>query len=110
MPQFHYKAARPDGTIIETNVEGDNARTIRSELEAQGLLVLDLSGPGTRSISSWASRPRPLALRDFLVFNQEFLALVKAGLPILRGFDLLTDRLEQGGFVDRRPGALARLL
>ncbi len=98
MPQFHYKAARPDGTIIETNVEGDNARTIRSELEAQGLLILNLSGAGTRPMVSIWSRQRPIALRDFLIFNQEFLALVKAGLPMLRCFDLLTDRTGQVGF------------
>jgi type IV pilus assembly protein PilC len=98
VPQFHYKAARPDGTIIETNVEGDNARTIRSELEAQGLLILNLSGAGTRPMVSIWSRQRPIALRDFLIFNQEFLALVKAGLPMLRCFDLLTDRTGQVGF------------
>ncbi len=98
MSSFHYRAARPDGTIVETDVEGETPRAVRSQLEAQGLLVLDLSGSGTRPIGAWASRPRPLPPRDFLVFNQEFLALVKAGLPILRCFDLLTDRLGQGGF------------
>ena len=98
MPSFHYRAARPDGTIVETDTEGETPRAIRSQLEAQGLLVLDLSGSGTRPSISLTSRQRPLAPRDFLVFNQEFLALVKAGLPMLRCFDLLTDRLGQGGF------------
>lgn len=98
MPSFHYRAARPDGTIVEKDAEGETPRAVRAELEAQGLLVLDLSGSGPRPIGAWASRPRPLPPRDFLVFNQEFLALVKAGLPILRCFDLLTDRLGQGGF------------
>jgi type IV pilus assembly protein PilC len=95
---FHYRAARPDGTIIETDTEGETPRAVRAQLEAQGLLVLDLSGSGTRPSRSLTSRQRPLALRDFLVFNQEFLALVKAGLPMLRCFDLLTDRLAPGGF------------
>jgi len=98
VPSFHYRAARPDGTIVETDTEGETPRAIRSQLEAQGLLVLDLSGSGTRPSISLTSRQRPLAPRDFLVFNQEFLALVKAGLPMLRCFDLLTDRLGQGGF------------
>ena len=44
MPSFHYRAARPDGTILETDAEGETARAIRAELEAQGLLVLSLSG------------------------------------------------------------------
>ena len=98
MSRFHYRAARPDGTIVETDAEGESPGAIRSQLEAQGLLVLDLKGSGTRPNISLASRPRPLAQRDFLVFNQEFLALVKAGLPMLRCFDLLADRLGQGGF------------
>jgi type IV pilus assembly protein PilC len=96
--QFHYRAARPDGTIVETDAEGDSPRSIRSQLEAQGLLVLDLSGSGTRSIATFKGRQRPLALRDFLIFNQEFLALIKAGLPMLRCFDLLAERNIQGGF------------
>ena len=98
MPSFHYRAARPDGSIIETDVDGETPRAIRAQLEAQGLLVLDLSGSGTRPGTSLASRQRPLAPRDFLVFNQEFLALVKAGLPMLRCFDLLNDRAGQAGF------------
>lgn len=98
MPTFHYRAARPDGTIVETDAEGETPRAIRSKLEAQGLLILDFSGSGTRPRLSFASRQRPIPPRDFLVFNQEFLALVKAGLPMLRCFDLLTDRLAQGGF------------
>ena len=98
MPSFHYRAARPDGSIIETDAEGETPRAIRSQLESQGLLVLDLSGSGTSRSLSFTQRKRALAPRDFLVFNQEFLALVKAGLPMLRCFDLLTDRIGQGGF------------
>ena len=98
MPTFHYRAARPDGTIVETETEGETPRALRAQLEGQGLLVLDLSGAGTSPSISFSSRQRPIAQRDFLVFNQEFLALIKAGLPMLRCFDLLTDRLAQGGF------------
>ncbi len=98
MPSFHYRAARPDGSIIETHVEGETPRAVRAQLEDQGLLVLDLSGGGTRPGISSSARQRPLAPRDFLVFNQEFLALVKAGLPMLRCFDLLNARNGQPGF------------
>jgi type IV pilus assembly protein PilC len=96
--RFHYRAARPDGTIIETDIDGDSPHSIRSQLESKGLLVLDLTGSGKTSLASFKKRQRPLALRDFLIFNQEFLALIKAGLPMLRCFDLLTERITQGGF------------
>ena len=41
---------------------------------------------------------RGLPLQEFLVFNQELLALVKAGLPILRIFDLLIERARRPAF------------
>src|SRR5207253_10200793 len=36
--------------------------------------------------------------QDFLLFNQEFLALVKAGLPILKAWDLLIQRTRRSSF------------
>jgi type IV pilus assembly protein PilC len=39
-----------------------------------------------------------LPLSEVLVFNQELLALVKAGLPILRVWDLLIERAKHSGF------------
>lgn len=100
MPQFHYRAARPDGTIIERTTEGDSERSIRTNLEGQGLLILELGGKkGASSLPSSIRRTRkPLSLREFLIFNQEFLALIKSGLPMLRSFDILTERSKSGGF------------
>jgi len=100
VPQFHYRAARPDGSIIENTTEGDSERSIRTNLEGQGLLILELGVPkGTASLLSPLQRTRkPLSLREFLVFNQEFLALIKSGLPMLRSFDILTERAKSGGF------------
>ncbi|NJL17785.1 MAG: type II secretion system F family protein [Nitrospira sp.] len=39
-----------------------------------------------------------LPLAQFLIFNQELLALVKSGLPILRVWDLLIERAGHAGF------------
>ena len=96
MSRFHYKAARADGTIIENDIEGETERGIRAQLEGQGLLILNLSGSEIRALPRFStSRKRGLSLREFLIFNQEFLALVKAGLPMLRCFDLLAERSTQ---------------
>lgn len=93
MPQFLYRAARPDGTVVVDRVQGDNEATVRSQLEGQGLLIFSLAGsqgwalpPGIRG------RDGHLSLREFLVFNQEFLALARAGLPILTLINLLAER------------------
>src|SRR5205085_9724815 len=36
---------------------------------------------------------KKLNLEKFLIFNQQFVTLIRAGLPILKGLDLLSERL-----------------
>ncbi len=99
MTVFAYRVARPDGSTIHGHVEGENESLVRAKLESQGLLVFDLHRRGIASVKmemswSWGKLP----LEQFLVFNQELLALVKSGLPILRIWDLLIERAGHPGF------------
>src|SRR5947199_9316190 len=101
MPAFLYRAARNDGTTREGQAEGEDEQAVRAELERQGFLVFRL-----RPLGAWPAlmgsrlwkRKRGMPLQEFLVFNQELLALVKAGLPILRIFDLLIERARRPAF------------
>ncbi|MBH0201003.1 MAG: type II secretion system F family protein [Nitrospira sp.] len=99
MAVFAYRVARPDGATIHGHVEGDNESLVRASLESQGLLVFNLHPQGITSVKtdlswSWGK----LSLEQFLVFNQELMALVKSGLPILRIWDLLIERAGHAGF------------
>lgn len=95
MPQFHYRAARNDGSIVEGKTNGLSESAARSELETQGLFVFQLKGSGSTvwwNAAVARKRSGHVPLRDFLIFNQQFIALVRAGLSILRTFDLLIER------------------
>ncbi|MBI3355326.1 MAG: type II secretion system F family protein [Nitrospirae bacterium] len=100
MAVFAYRVARSDGSTIDGQVEGEDESLVRAKLESQGLLVFKLHrrGIGSASMSgkSWSWGKLPLG--EFLVFNQELLALVKAGLPVLRVWDLLIERAGHAGF------------
>ena len=39
------------------------------------------------------SKKKKINLEKFLIFNQQFVTLIRAGLPISKGLDLLADRL-----------------
>lgn len=99
MPLFRYKAARSDGTILEDRVEGESEMAVRVQLESRGLLIFSLDGPRAGGVRvSLRRKGGHLSLREFLIFNQEFVALVKAGLPILKTVDLLAERAAHPGF------------
>ena len=105
MLEFHYKAARCDGTIVESRMVSDNESSVRAQLDHQGLLVLSLQsskgGAGRLGLGRFGQR---VSLREFLIFNQEFLALIKAGLPILKTFDLLAERATNHAFQNSLQG------
>jgi type IV pilus assembly protein PilC len=99
MGVFVYRAARPDGSTIQGHVEAENESLVRAQLDSQGLLVFTLHRRGITSVkkeTSWSWGKLPLG--QFLVFNQELLALIKSGLPILRIWDLLIERAGHAGF------------
>ena len=100
MAVFAYRVARPDGSTLDGQIEGEEEQLVRTKLEGQGFLVFRLQRRGvvsTRSGSGWHAFGK-LPLREFMVFNQELLALVKAGLPVLRVWDLLIERANHKEF------------
>ena len=100
MPVFAYRVARPDGSTIDGHVEGEEESLVRAKLESQGLLIFKLHrrGVGSATVSRKSRSRGRLPLGEFLVFNQELLALVKAGLPVLRVWDLLIERAGHARF------------
>jgi type IV pilus assembly protein PilC len=100
MPAYQYRVARTDGTTLVGLAEGADEQAVRAQLEGQGFLVFRLQRQGAWPVSLdarlWVRQTVPL--QEFLVFNQEFLALVKAGLPILKVWDLLIERTRRPAF------------
>lgn len=100
MAVYSYRVARPDGSTLNGQIEGEDEPIVRARLEGQGFLVFKLQKRGAAgsgpALSLHAFRGLPMG--EFLVFNQELLALVKAGLPVLRVWDLLIERTRHQGF------------
>ena len=100
MAVYAYRVARSDGSTFEGQIEGDEEPVVRAKLESQGFLIFQLKRRGLApsrpviELKTW----RGLSIGEFLIFNQELLALVKAGLPVLRVWDLLIERARHEGF------------
>jgi type IV pilus assembly protein PilC len=100
MATFTYRAAKPSGATLAGQIIGDDERAVRSKLESDGYIVIDLQNRGKKATAR-AGKFRfggTLPLHHVLVFNQELLALLKAGLAILRVWDLLIERTAHAEF------------
>ncbi len=78
----------------EQVADAPTEREARERLAHQGYLVYSVRAKdlGAR-LGRTTRRSKTVNLEKFLIFNQQFVTLVRAGLPILKGLDLLADRL-----------------
>lgn len=94
MAEYLLRYADTRGHIHEQVAEADSEREARERLTHQGYLVYSIRARdfGAR-MGRLGRRKKSVSLEKFLIFNQQFVTLVRAGLPILKGLDLLADRL-----------------
>jgi type IV pilus assembly protein PilC len=93
MAEYVLKYADPRGEIHNQVAEGASEHEVRERLTQQGFLVYSVKQRGGTLGGFAGSRGKKINLEKFLIFNQQFVTLIKAGLPILKGLDLLADRL-----------------
>ncbi len=99
MPTFVCRFGTPTGTIQTEEREAEDGETLRHDLERQGCYVFAITPPSRWPLLRQGFRTslsRRVTLKDLLIFNQEFHALVRAGLPIIQSLDLLVERCTNG--------------
>ncbi len=94
---YSVRAARADGTVLMERVDAENEEAVRRRLEGEGYLILSISRVARLSGVSFPS-VGSFSPRHFIAFNRELLALVRAGIPIIRTLDILIERAEEGPF------------
>ncbi|HTY42997.1 MAG TPA: type II secretion system F family protein [Thermoanaerobaculia bacterium] len=92
MTEFRVKAGWPDGSVAEQSVLALDAGAARLDVERRGGHVFEIRRQGF-SLSGAKGKGRGrVKMGEFLIFNQELIALLKAGLPVVRSFEILLER------------------
>jgi type IV pilus assembly protein PilC len=96
MAEFICRLGTPAGEIITRTVEALAANEARVRLEREGFKVFAVTPPKAEGIASF-TRPAGTArahvkANDFLLFNQQLAALLRAGIPILQSITMLRRR------------------
>lgn len=93
MAEFLVKLADERGRTLQQIEHGYSEAEVRDRFLQQGYLVQWIKPRGMLVGGDMSFRPgRRLKQSTFLIFNQQFLTLIRAGLPILTGLELLIKR------------------
>jgi hypothetical protein len=68
-------------------------RELRDRFSQQGFLIYSVKPRREIAGMAMGGGKKKINLEKFLIFNQQFVTLIRAGLPILKALDLLSERL-----------------
>lgn len=95
MAEFICRLGTPSGEVVTRVVEASGTADARTRLESEGFKVFKVatSDEGLSSVFSISGGKKGRVKQgDFLLFNQQFSALLRAGIPVLQAIGLLKTR------------------
>ncbi|HZS51971.1 MAG TPA: type II secretion system F family protein [Bryobacterales bacterium] len=94
MAEFVLKYADSQGQVRQQVESAVSEVELRDRYSQKGFLVYSIRPRGRAGVLSGGfRRPKKLDLAQFLIFNQQFMTLIRAGLPILKSLELLSSSL-----------------
>lgn len=99
MPEYLVKLADERGHVTEQVENAHTEAEVRDRLSQRGLYIQSVRAKSllTGGKIAFGGRRR-VKLQEFVIFNQQFYTLIHAGLPILTGLKLLTQRQKNAYF------------
>jgi type IV pilus assembly protein PilC len=96
MAEYTCRLGTPTGEVVTRTVEATAERDLRSKLEREGFRVFSIASTGTMNVRrafGGEQHVRKIKTEDFLLYNQQLSALLRAGLPILQAIGILRKRV-----------------
>lgn len=98
MPEFILRVGTPEGDVVERRVRAGSLRAAREDMLRQGLHVFEAKRGALTAGDFLPRMTKAISTERFLLFNQELLALVRAGLPIVQSLDIMLERQKNPRF------------
>ena len=92
MAEYMIRMADERGHILEQVEMGNSEGEVRERFAQQGFLVYWVKPKGLLASDIGLPRRRKIKQDQFVIFNQQFVTLIHAGLPIIQSLELLMKR------------------
>lgn len=95
MPVFSYKARNSGGKLVSSTLEAENSRLVAQILISRGMTPISIEANAkqndiTLQFLHWYAG-RQLNINDLILFSRQMYSLTKAGVPLIRAINSLTD-------------------
>ena len=103
MAEFICRLGTPAGEVVTRTIEATGVQEARARLEREGFRVFNVAPPRTSGVAALTqfgrrgAHPRVKA-NDFLLFNQQLAALVRAGIPFREAHDQVATSVREQTF------------
>lgn len=94
MPYYRCRIAGEDGRVETRSVLATTGDECRRMFETEGHLVLSVRRDWNKLVNLGWGLGRRVKDRDIILFNQEFVAMIKAGYPILKSLESISGRVK----------------
>jgi type IV pilus assembly protein PilC len=100
--QFQCRVGTPEGRVLEQTFVASDEPALLTELGKLGYHVFEVRRRGLQRRfalgSLFGRRRKAIPIQEFMVWNRELAALLKAGLPLLQALDLMLERMANQHF------------
>ena len=94
MPEYIIRLGDDRGQVLKRVDTAVSESELRDRYAQQGMFIYSVRRrPGIGSLTETGSKPKKIKLAEFLTFNQQFVTLIRAGLPILKSLELLSGQI-----------------
>lgn len=100
--QFQCRVGTPEGRVLDQTFVASDEPALLTELGKLGYHVFEVRRRGVPrklgAAGGFGRRRKPIPIQEFMVWNRELAALLKAGLPLLQALDLMLERMANQHF------------
>ncbi|HZX10502.1 MAG TPA: type II secretion system F family protein [Acidobacteriota bacterium] len=94
MPYYSCKLATESGEVLSKSFLAPTSEACRNYFREKGFCILSIKRDWKKIRITLFPHERKIKARDFIMFNQELVALLRAGYPVLKCIEIIIGRIK----------------
>lgn len=98
MPEYKCKIASQGGEMVEKTIQSTSVSSLKKQVALDGGFLVKAEKADESSVLISCFTRKTIRSKDFYSFNQEFMTLLRAGLPVVIALDGIIEKQDEKFF------------